>query len=309
MIMRISQLNLLLALEKYGSFSKAAKELFLSQPYISAAIKDLEDEVGFQILERSNRGIQFTLQGNLVLDKAHVILDEMDAIYTLRSSAAEKGLSHKLRVVGAPFFCNTILANALAVLVQEICDFEFDLHHANGEDILKPFSFGEADVALLLVGDNNELGFLAELQKLDLKYVTLYTDKMCHIVRKTHPLCQLSEVTLADLAKYPQVFQFDGLMESTLRVYRKHGYRGKPMVIENFATLVKYVSVSDAVTLFVPQMFDNLSYDTEQLRPLYVTDYPLGCKMLCVYTSEMAHFVENYFLSAVRKTCNRCQEA
>lgn len=53
--MRISQLHLLLALEKYGSFSKAAKEMFLSQPYISATIKDLEDEVGFQIVERSNR--------------------------------------------------------------------------------------------------------------------------------------------------------------------------------------------------------------------------------------------------------------
>ena len=43
--MRISQLHLLLALEKYGSFSKAAKEMFLSQPYISATIKDLEDEL------------------------------------------------------------------------------------------------------------------------------------------------------------------------------------------------------------------------------------------------------------------------
>ena len=89
----ISQLHLLLSLEKYGSFSKAAKEMFLSQPYISATIKDLEDEVGFQIVERSNRGVHFTLQGTLVLEKAHTILDEMDAIYKLRSSAVEKGLA------------------------------------------------------------------------------------------------------------------------------------------------------------------------------------------------------------------------
>lgn len=306
--MRISQLNLLLALEKYGSFSKAAKELFLSQPYISATVKELEEEVGFQILERSNKGVHFTLQGNLVLDKARTILDEMDAIYKLRSSAAEKGLSRRLQVVGAPFFCNTILADALAVLAQEISDFEFDLHHANGGDILKPFSFGEADVALLLVAEINELGFLGELQKYDLKYQILYTDEMCHVARKDHPLCQLSQVTLADVSKYSQVFQFDGLMESTLRLYRKNGYRGKPMIIENFATLVKYLSVSDAVAFFVPQMFDTPAYNTKQLQPIYLADYPIQCKVLCIYTAEMEYFVENYFLEAIRKTCKRCQE-
>lgn len=304
--MRISQLNLLLALEKYGSFSKAAKELFLSQPYISAAIKELEDEVGFQILERSNKGVQFTLQGTLVLEKARVILDEMESIYKLRSSAAEKGLARKLHVVGAPFFCNTILSDTLAILTKEIDDFEFDLRHANGGDILKPFSYGEADVAILLVADINEVGFFAEMQKNDLKYVTLYTDEMCHIVRKEHPLCSLPQVTLADIAKYPQVFQFDGLIELTLSAYQKNGYRGKPMIIENFSALLKYISVSDAVTLFVPQMFDNPAYDTNSLQSLYLVDYPIPCKVLCIYTSEMEYFIENYFLEAVGQVCTQC---
>lgn len=304
--MRISQLNLLLALEKYGSFSKAAKELFLSQPYISAAIKELEDEVGFQILERSNKGVQFTLQGTLVLEKARVILDEMESIYKLRSSAAEKGLARKLHVVGAPFFCNTILSDTLAILTKEIDDFEFDLRHANGGDILKPFSYGEADVAILLVADINEVGFFAEMQKNDLKYVTLYTDEMCHIVRKDHPLCSLPQVTLADIAKYPQVFQFDGLIELTLSAYQKNGYRGKPMIIENFSALLKYISVSDAVTLFVPQMFDNPAYDTNSLQSLYLVDYPIPCKVLCIYTSEMEYFIENYFLEAVGQVCTQC---
>ena len=304
--MRISQLNLLLALEKYGSFSKAAKELFLSQPYISAAIKELEDEVGFQILERSNKGVQFTLQGTLVLEKARVILDEMESIYKLRSSAAEKGLARKLHVVGAPFFCNTILSDTLAILTKEIDDFEFDLRHANGGDILKPFSYGEADVAILLVADINEVGFFAEMQKNDLKYVTLYTDEMCHIVRKDHPLCSLPQVTLADIAKYPQVFQFDGLIELTLSAYQKNGYRGKPMIIENFSALLKYISVSDAVTLFVPQMFDNPAYDTNSLQSLYLVDYTIPCKVLCIYTSEMEYFIENYFLEAVGQVCTQC---
>ena len=305
--MRISQLHLLLALEKYGSFSKAAKEMFLSQPYISATIKDLEDEVGFQIVERSNRGVHFTLQGTLVLEKAHTILDEMDAIYTLRSSAVEKGLARKLRVVGAPFFCNMILADTLAILAKEIEDFEFDLRHAQGGGLLKPFSFGEADVAVILASDDNEIGFMAEIQRYDLKYVTLYTDEMCHIVRKDHPLCQLSEVTLDDIAKYPQVVQFDSLVDFNLLIYQKHGYRGKPMVIENIVTLLRYLTVSDAVTFFVPQVFENFSYDTKELQAIYPTDFRSQSKVLCVYTKEVEFFVENYFIPALNRACCKCK--
>lgn len=306
--MRISQLSLLLALEKYGSFSKAAKELFLSQPYISATIKDLEDDVGFQILERSNKGVQFTLQGALVLEKAHTILDEMDAIYKLRSSAVKKGLARKLRVVGAPFFCNMILADTLAILSKEIEDFEFDLRHAQGGGLLKPFSFGDADVAVVLVSEENEIGFFAEIQRYDLKYVTLYNDSMCHIVRKDHPLCTLPEVTIADIVKYPQVFQFDSLVDFNLRIYQQHGYRGKPMIIENLVTLLRYLTVSDAVTFFVPQVFNVASYDARELTALYPTDFKSTSKVLCVYTKEMEFFVENYFLPALGQVCSSCQK-
>lgn len=306
--MRISQLNLLLALKKYGSFSKAAKELFLSQPYISAAIKDLEDEVGFQILERSNKGIQFTRQGALVLDKAHVIIDEMDSIYKLRSGAIEKGLSHKLRVVGAPFFCNMILSDVLAILSKEIEGFEFDLRHANGGNILKPFSYGEADVAVLLTSEINESGFIAEMQRYNLKSVKLFSDEMCHIVRKDHPLCSLENISLEDISKYPQVFQFDSMVDMTLRVYREYGYKAKPMIIENLSVLLKYISVSDAVTLYVPQVFNNMSYHTNQLERIYPVDHRIPCDVLCVYTKEIEFFVENYFLEAIGLVCSQCQK-
>lgn len=231
----------------------------------------------------------------------------MDAIYKLRSSAVEKGLARKLRVVGAPFFCNMILADTLAILAKEIEDFEFDLRHAQGGGLLKPFSFGEADVAVILASDDNEIGFMAEIQRYDLKYVTLYTDEMCHIVRKDHPLCQLSEVTLDDIAKYPQVFQFDSLVDFNLLIYQKHGYRGKPMVIENMVTLLRYLTVSDAVTFFVPQVFENFSYDTKELQAIYPTDFRSQSKVLCVYTKEVEFFVENYFIPALNRACCKCK--
>ena len=302
-MMRISQLNLLIALEKYGSFSKTAKELFISQPYISANVKELENELGFRLLDRTNKGVSFTLQGEVVLEKARAIVGEMDAIYQLRSDAANKGLVHRLRVVGAPFFCNTILRDTLAMMTCEIEDFEFDLRHANGGDITKLFSLVEADVGLVLIGDNNEIGFMGEIQKNDLKYFTLYTAALGHIVRRDHPLCLLPEVRLADILTYPQVFQYTSLLDFSLSDYKRHGYTAKPMIIENIAVLLKYISVSNAVTPFIEQVLRTSSYEASELTVLYPVDYAMECKILCVYTKGMATFVENHFLAALAEVC------
>lgn len=306
-LMRISQLNLLIALEKYGSISKTAKELFVSQPYLSANIKELENELGFQVLERTNKGVRFTLQGEVVLEKARAIVSEMDAIYKLRSDAASKGLVRRLRVVGAPFFCNTILSGALAMVAQTIEDFEFDLRHANGGDITRLFSLGEADVGLVLTAESNEIGFMGEIQKNDLKYFTLYTADLGHLVRKDHPLCALDTVSLADILCYPQIFQYSSLLDFTLSDYKRRGYMGKPMIIENVAVLLRYLTVSNAVTPFIEQVLRTSSYEADRLTVLYPSDYVMPCRVLCVYTKEMAAFVENHFLDALAAVCRPYQ--
>lgn len=56
--MELSQLKYFIAIAKYGSFTKAAQTLYVSQPSLSAAIKKLEQELGISLLERRWRGVQ-----------------------------------------------------------------------------------------------------------------------------------------------------------------------------------------------------------------------------------------------------------
>ena len=81
--MRLNQFQYLLSLAEHGSFSKAAQELFVAQPSISQAIKEMEEELGILILRRSNKGISFTPQGKVVLEKAQNIMDEIDSLKLL----------------------------------------------------------------------------------------------------------------------------------------------------------------------------------------------------------------------------------
>ena len=65
--MRLNQLKFLVELNKYKTISETAKKLYISQPSLSTAIKELEEELGFAIIERSNRGVEFTKRGEIVL--------------------------------------------------------------------------------------------------------------------------------------------------------------------------------------------------------------------------------------------------
>lgn len=303
--MRISQLNLLIALDKYGSFSRAAKELFIAQPSLSTAIKELETELGLQILDRSNKGISFTLQGELVLQKAQTIIAELDSMYQLQDDMTMHGLSKKLRLVAAPFFCNTILSDALIMMKKKYTDFEFDLIHANGGDIVKTLSLEDADLGILLTATNNEAGFISEIRKNDLKHFTLYTDQLCHLVSENHPLCNQEQITIGDILQYPQVFQYNSLLDYTLRDYRRRGYTGKAMIIENLTTLLKYISVTDATSAFISGIYQNATYDCSHIKALYPTDYQIPCKISCVYRKEIAPFIENHFLDVLLKACRK----
>ena len=82
--MRISQFEYLVSLEKYKSFSKTAQHIFVAQSSISQAVKELEDEMGFMIIRRSNKGISFTPQGKLVLDKAKKIMQEIESLEEMK---------------------------------------------------------------------------------------------------------------------------------------------------------------------------------------------------------------------------------
>ena len=78
--MRLNQFEFLIALEEYGSFSKAAQVLFISQPSLSAAIKELETELGVTLLERSRKGVTFTEKGEQVLQEARKIEESVGRI-------------------------------------------------------------------------------------------------------------------------------------------------------------------------------------------------------------------------------------
>ena len=82
-MIKTEQLYYLTQIAKYNSLTATAKELYVNKSTLSTAIAQLEKECGFEILEKTYRGVTFTPQGKLLLEQAEQILELMNEIYAI----------------------------------------------------------------------------------------------------------------------------------------------------------------------------------------------------------------------------------
>lgn len=90
--MKLIQLVQMVEISKTGSMNKAAQNLFISQPNLSASMKDLENELNASIFTRSHKGVELTNIGKKVLKYAKSILKDVENIKTLTTNDSEKNL-------------------------------------------------------------------------------------------------------------------------------------------------------------------------------------------------------------------------
>lgn len=87
--MNTKYLEYIVEIEKCGSINKAANNLFVSQPNLSSIVKALEEEVGFSIFKRYNKGIALTNEGELFIKSAKIIIDELRNIERIPMSISK----------------------------------------------------------------------------------------------------------------------------------------------------------------------------------------------------------------------------
>ena len=101
--------------ERTGSISRAADNLFMGQPNLSKAIRELEDTVGFKILKRTSHGVKPTHKGELFLQHAHLIVSQLDEISNLNTGSDKLSGRFTLTVPDSNY-----IASAVSSFLSEI---------------------------------------------------------------------------------------------------------------------------------------------------------------------------------------------
>lgn len=300
---RLNQFEFLVALKKYGTFSRAAQELFISQPSISAAIKELEDELGFQILERHSRTIDFTPQGEYILARARQIMEEITAIKEF-DCKAEEYLTGCVRLGGIQFFCNTILMATLLALHKPYPQLNVWLKQGDSNSVVQKVAEKEIDLGLILVNDLNEIGLLSEIRKYDLHYTELFKDAMCFVVSKSHPLVCQGQLSLTQVLAFPYVTFAESLSAFMINSFRKHGFHQNMVQINEMNSLRHFLVETEAMTTMPHCFLHETTAYNDLLVALSVQDFNLQCTVGWVRRRHPLSYVEE---KVAEELIHQCQ--
>src|SRR6266852_9750379 len=204
--MELRHLRYFLAVAEEGSLTLAAdRRLHTAQPSLSRQIRDLESEVGVQLLIRSVRGIELTSAGRAFLDHARLALSQGNA-----AGEAARRAAYPAKASFVMGFLTGIemewLPEALRILHHELPNIEVIISSQSSPEIAGALSRGKVDVAFLR----------PEKEMRDLVYKVLTTEPLVMVLTSDHRLAALKAIGLRDVVG--ETFVMVSRTAPTLRV-------------------------------------------------------------------------------------------
>jgi len=194
--MELRHLRYFVAVAAAENVSRAALKLHVSQPGISRQIRDLEDEIGFQLFERSAKAVRLTAAGKVFFDEARAVLRRADEAVD-KARAVSGGTSGEINVGYAPSLTVQILPAALRKFQDRFPNGRVALHDLSTEEMLAQLGGKKLDVALTVRPPAKQLR--------GLEFVELARYAMCVAVAPKHPLAKLKSVSLEQISREPLI--------------------------------------------------------------------------------------------------------
>jgi len=194
--MELRHFRYFVAVAEAENVSRAALKLHVSQPGLSRQIRDLEDEIGFSLFERSAKALKLTDAGKTFLTEAKsVLLHADDAVKKAR--AVSGGMNGEINVGYAPSLTVQILPAALRAFQEKFPGVRVALHDLSTEEMLAQLGEKFLQVALTVRPP-------AKLLR-GLKFEELARYAMCVAVAPKHPLAKLKFISLEQIAREPLI--------------------------------------------------------------------------------------------------------
>ena len=198
--MTLAQLRYAITVAGASSMNEAAGKLFISQPSLSASIKELEAEVGVELFKRTNRGISVTPEGEEFIGYARQVVEQYNLIeskYILKENTKKK--------FGVSMQHYTFAVKAFVEMVKQfgMDEYEFEIHETKTYDVIEDVKNCKSEIGVLYINDFNKKVLTKLFHQSGVEFHELLK---CHIyvyLWKGHPLASKKEITLEKLEEYP----------------------------------------------------------------------------------------------------------
>ena len=200
--MSLLQLKYVLTVAQTGTISDAAKELFIAQPSLTSAIKDLETELGIEIFHRTRKDVTVTTEGEEFLSYARQVIEQANLI-------EEKYFHHGPVKHQFCVSCQhySFTAEAFIELLKNYDgdQYDFRIRETTTYEIIEDVARLRSEIGVLYLNDFNKAILKKTLRENNLKFHSLSIARPHVFLSSNHPLAAKDPVTLEDLDPYPRL--------------------------------------------------------------------------------------------------------
>lgn len=270
--MTLQQLKYVVTVADKGTISDAAKELFISQPSLTSAVKELENEMQITIFNRTNKGIIVSNAGDEFLAYARQVLEQANLL-------EEKFLNVKKQSprfsVSAQHY--SFAVNAFVDVIREFGgnQYDFTLRETQTYEIIEDVSRLKSEIGILYTSSKNGEVIMKLIRQNSLEFEELFMAKPHVFISSKHPLAQREIITLEELEEYPYLsfeqgdynsFYFSEEILSTID-------RNKNIKVRDRATLFNLAIGLNGYTVSTGVISKELNGENIIAKPLMVDEY------------------------------------
>ena len=197
--MTLQQIRYVIAVANSSSMNEAAKKLFISQPNLSSAIKELEEELQITIFTRNNKGVVLTQDGEEFLIYARQIITQIELLeekYVGRNVKKKFGISTQ-------HYSFAVKAFVEMVKGFDMNQYEFAIRETRTNSVLQDVKYGKSEIGILYINDFNEKVITKLIKTNELEFKELFQCKGYVYLWKNHPLSKNKIITMKELEAYP----------------------------------------------------------------------------------------------------------
>jgi DNA-binding transcriptional LysR family regulator len=235
--MTLQQLKYVTTIANIGSISEAAKRLFVSQPSLTKAIKELEKEMGITIFDRTNKGITVSKEGERFLGYARQVLEQ--AALLEEQYKSQSGGKKQFSVSTQHY---SFAVNAFVELLKgaDIDQYDVSLRETQTFEIIDDVAHMKSEIGLLFYNDFNRPVLEKLIHTNELTFTELFTAHPHIFIGKNHPLANKDVVSMDELEEYPYIS------------FEQGDHNSFYFSEEIFSTVVrpKHIRVRDRASLF-----------------------------------------------------------
>jgi DNA-binding transcriptional LysR family regulator len=273
--MDFDQLTTFIEVVKLGNFSRAGQKVFRSQSAVSAQIRQLEQEYGERLLDRSGKVVRLTPAGEVLFEYAERLLTLRNE--SLRAVADQGHTPRGVLAIGAnEATCLYVLPEVFAEYSRLYPSVQISVYRNFSRKIVQRLEDGSIDVGIATL----------PIKSPSLKVQPIFRDRLMVMVSANHPLASHETVSVSQIAGFPLIFPKTGYTRQILdKLFRPYGSQLRVTMELPSVGMIKSFVVADVGVSLISSSFAKDEVRSGQAKLIPLADVDLWRELGLIYRS------------------------